>query len=101
LFNLSATPESENHGALVSGLRRRMVEAKSGAGLTVLLDESAMRERSGDGADARIESRRAAWEAMLRQHHAAPVSLNLQAELATLARPLETALLHTPAGTPA
>jgi hypothetical protein len=101
LFNLSATPEAENQGALVSGLRRRMVEARSGANLTVLLDESGMRERLGDGAEPRVESRRAAWEAMLRQHHAAPVSLNLHAEPATLARPLETALLHTPAGTPA
>ncbi len=40
LFNLSATPEAENHGALVSGIRRRIAEAKSGAGLAILLDES-------------------------------------------------------------
>jgi hypothetical protein len=96
LFNLSATPEAENHGALVGGIRQRIAKARSGAGLTVLLDESAMRQRLGD--DARIESRRAAWEAMLRQHHAAPLSLNLDAEPASLARPLESALLHAHAG---
>jgi hypothetical protein len=101
LFNLSATPEAENQGALVSGIRRRIAEAKSGAGLTVLLDESAMRQRLGQGAEPRIQSRRAAWEAMLRQHHAAPLSLDLDAEPASLARPLESALLHAHAGLPA
>ena len=101
LFNLSATPEGENQGALVSGVRRRIAEAKSGAGLTVLLDESAMRQRLGDGVEPRIQSRRGAWEAMPRQHHAAPLSLDLDAEPASLARPLESALLHAHAGLPA
>jgi len=100
LFNLSATPEAENHGALVQGLRRRIAAAKSGAGLTVLLDESAMRQRLGPDGEGRIASRRAAWETMLRQYHAAPLSLNLEAEPATLARPLESALLHDHAGAP-
>jgi hypothetical protein len=101
LFNLSATPEAENHGELVAGIRRRIAEARSGAGLTVLLDESAMRQRLGANGAARIESRRGAWEAMLRQHNAAPLSLDLDAEAATLARPLESALLHAHAGAPA
>jgi hypothetical protein len=101
LFNLSATPEAENHGALVASIRRRIAEAKSGAGLTILLDESAMRERLGPDMEKRIESRRTAWEAMLRQHHSAALSLNLAAETATLAQPLETALLHAHAGVPA
>jgi hypothetical protein len=101
LFNLSATPEAENHGALIAGVRRRMAEAKSGAGLVVLLDEASMRQRLGSGAEARVESRREAWEAMLRQYNAAPLSLNLDAEPASLARPLESALLHAHAGAPA
>jgi hypothetical protein len=101
LFNLSATPEAEIHGALVAGVRRQMVEAKSGAGLTILLDETAMRERVGEDGEARVQSRRAAWETMLRQYHAAPLSLNLDYDPATLARPLEAALLHIDAGTPA
>ena len=101
LFNLSATPETENHGALVAGIRRRIAEARSGAGLAVLLDESAMRQRLGADAESRVASRRAAWEAMLLQHHAAPLSLNLDAEPASLARPLESALLHAHAGAPA
>jgi hypothetical protein len=101
LFNLSATPEAENHGALIAGARRRIAEAKSGAGLVVLLDEASMRQRLGGGAEARVESRREAWEAMLRQYNAAPLSLNLDAEPASLARPLESALLHAHAGAPA
>jgi hypothetical protein len=95
LFNLSATPEAENHGALVAGIRRRIAEAKSGAGLAVLLDESGMRQRLGEGADGRIETRRASWETMLRQYHAAALSLNLDADAASLARSVETALLHS------
>ena len=98
LFNLSATPEAENHGALVAGIRRQIVKAKSGAGLTVLLDESGMRQRLGPDGTDRLESRRSAWEAMLRQQHAAPLSLDMDAEPATLARPLEAALLHAHAG---
>jgi len=101
LFNLSATPEAENHGALVAGVRRQIAEAKSGAGLVVLLDEASMRQRLGAGAGPRVESRRDAWEAMLRQYHAAPLSLNLDAEPSTLARPIETALLHAHVGAPA
>lgn len=98
LFNLSATPESENQGALITGLRRRIAQAQSGAGLTVLIDETAMRQRLGSDGEERLHSRRAAWEAMLREHNAAPVSLNLQDEPATLARPLEAALLHAHSG---
>jgi hypothetical protein len=101
LFNLSATPEAENHGALVAGIRNRLVQTKSGAGLTVLLDESGMRQRADVGGEERIQSRRAAWETMLRQHYAAPLSLNLDAEPSGLARPLESALLHAHAGAPA
>ena len=101
LVSLSATPEAENHGAFVAGIRRHIAEAKSGAALTVLVDESAMRQRLGPGGTARLESRRAAWEAMLRQYHAKPLSLDLDAEPATLARPIETALLQAHAGAPA
>jgi hypothetical protein len=98
LFNLSATPEAENHGALVSGIRASLAKAGSGAALAVLLDEAGMRQRFGHDQEARINSRRSAWQAMLRQVHVAPLSLNLDAELATLARPLEAALLHAHAG---
>jgi hypothetical protein len=101
LFNLSATPEAENQGALVSGIRGRIAQAKSGAALTAVVDESAMRQRLGAEGSARLESRRAAWEAMLRQHHAVPLFIDLDAELAGLARPLEAALLQAHAGAPA
>jgi hypothetical protein len=38
---------------------------------------------------------------MLRQHHAVPLFIDLDAELAGLARPLEAALLQAHAGAPA
>ena len=100
LFNLSSTPEAENHGTFVAGIRRRIAEARSGAGLAVLVDESAMHQRLGEGGQARIVSRRAAWEAMLRQQHFMPVFLNLDDQLSNLARPLEAALLQATAGHP-
>jgi hypothetical protein len=60
-----------------------------------------MRQRLGSGAEERVHSRRAAWETLLRQHHAAPLFLDLNREPAELARPLEGALLHAHAGLPA
>jgi hypothetical protein len=101
LFNLSATPEAENHGALVEGIRRRIVEAKSGTALAIAVDETAMRQRLGADGAARIEGRRAAWVSMLAQHHAEPVSLDLDSERKGLARRLEAALLHAHAAGPA
>jgi hypothetical protein len=99
LFNLSATPEAENHGALVSGIQRRLVQGRGGAGLTILLDETAYRQRLAgqSGADARLETRRQAWETMLGHQHVKPLSMDLDAEnAAALARPLEGALMQPP-----
>lgn len=99
LFNLSATPEAENHGALVAGIQRRLAQARGGAGLAVLLDESAYRQRLAGqgGADARVDTRRQAWETMLGHQHVKPLALDLDAEnAAALARPLEGALLQPP-----
>jgi Protein of unknown function (DUF2868) len=64
LFAATATPERETHGAFVQTL----VKALAGrAALTVLVDESALRQRAGNASDAplRITQRRAAWQRML------------------------------------
>jgi Protein of unknown function (DUF2868) len=64
LFAATATPERETHGAFVQTLAK----ALSGrAALTVLIDESALRQRAGTASDAqlRITQRRAAWQRML------------------------------------
>jgi len=104
LFNLSATPEAENHGALVAGIQRRLVQGGGGAGLTILLDETAYGQRLAgqSGADARLETRRQAWEAMLGHQHVKPLAIDLDADnTAALARPLEGALMQPPQWTQA
>lgn len=94
LFNLSATPEAENQGAFLEGLRR-IVEARGGR-LTVLLDEAAFRQRlSGQAADqARLEARRSAWRAVVAPHGTEVIGLDLdEDEPGQLLRRLEDGLL--------
>jgi len=55
LYSLSATPESENHGAFVDRLRAAAGEAQ----IIALVDESAFRRQLGEG--ARVEERRTLW----------------------------------------
>jgi hypothetical protein len=64
LFAATATPERETHGAFV----RTLAAALAGkATLSVLVDESAFRQRAGSASDAelRLTQRRAAWQRML------------------------------------
>ena len=101
LFNLSSTPEAENHGALVAGLRRRL--AGGGTGIAVLLDESAYRQRLAGqaGAEGRLETRRLAWERMLGQQGVKPLAIDLEASDPALVRRLEGALMQGPELIPA
>jgi hypothetical protein len=99
LFNLAATPEAENHGELVAGLKRAIGLHRSGVALAVMLDETAYRQRlTGQaGADARLETRRLAWEQMLAATAVTPVTVDLANEQAPgqIGR-LEAALLRSP-----
>ncbi len=64
LFAATATPERETHGAFV----RTLASAVNGrATVSVLIDESAFRQRTGNASDAelRLTQRRAAWQRML------------------------------------
>jgi hypothetical protein len=64
LFAATATPERETHGAFV----RTLANTVGGrATVSVLIDESAFRQRSGNASDAelRLTQRRAAWQRML------------------------------------
>jgi hypothetical protein len=64
LFAATATPERETHGAFV----RTLSSALAGrATVSVLVDESAFRQRTGSASDAqlRLTQRRAAWQRML------------------------------------
>jgi len=64
LFAATATPERETHGAFV----RAVANAVNGrATVSVLVDESGLRQRTGAASDAelRMTQRRAAWQRML------------------------------------
>lgn len=98
LFNLAATPEAENHGALVAGIRRAIEGQRSGSALAVILDETAYRQRLAGqaGADERLATRRRAWEQMLGPTGAKPVPVNLADDQPDQVRRLEAALLRSP-----
>jgi hypothetical protein len=61
LFNLSATPEAETHGDLVARLKTRLEKGRGGPALTVVVDESAYRERLAGQAGSASGWRRAGW----------------------------------------
>lgn len=61
LFNLAATPETENHGAFIDALQKYTPDP-----VLVLVDESAYRRRLGaqPGVGERLAQRREAWSAL-------------------------------------
>ena len=67
LFALTATPERENHGALVQALVRILPTLPAPRPqLRVAVDESGYRQRlSGPDGTQRLAQRRAAWESLL------------------------------------
>lgn len=71
LFNLTATPETENHGAFLDSLVRLAPR-----GLTVLIDESSYLERMGK---ERIGERIALWRGFCEFHKAPATFVNLLA----------------------
>jgi hypothetical protein len=66
LFNLAATPEDENHDAVIAGVRDWLERGRRHAQLLVLVDEGPYRTRmaQGGGAD-RIAERRDLWRAFV------------------------------------
>ena len=63
LFSLAATPEAENHGAVLAAARDSADRAKPATRLLVIVDESPYRERlAGDSTlESRLEERRELW----------------------------------------
>ncbi|HZG47249.1 MAG TPA: DUF2868 domain-containing protein [Allosphingosinicella sp.] len=103
LFNLSATPEDENHGALAAGLQRRLTHRRSGARLAAILDQTPYRQRLGTQADAdqRLRTRTAEWERVLSAHHLHPLAVDLgDQDVSALAKRLESALVKDAALVP-
>jgi hypothetical protein len=89
LFNATATPERETHGAFLAALAHR----SSGAQPPVaVVDESAFVARWGADS-ARLDERRAAWRAMAGDAGAAIVFADLSApDLAAVEAAIDEAL---------
>jgi hypothetical protein len=81
LFNLTATPEQENHGAFLDDLVKT-----SPRGVAVLLDESAYLERMGP---EHLAERTALWQQFCRHHRTTATVVNLRAPAA---HPLDAGL---------
>jgi Protein of unknown function (DUF2868) len=79
LFSLAATPEVENHGAILRQAGERWARSRSGTRLLVLVDEAPYLARLGGDASlvARIEQRRAAWRDFVRTHGLEACTLDL------------------------
>ena len=74
LFSLAATPEKENHGAVLDQLRRA-----SPRGIAVLVDESTLTQRTGTqlGAEGRLAERIALWRQFCHFHGCSATVVNL------------------------
>ena len=64
LFNLATTPEDENHGAVIAGVRDWLEASRRGTQLLVLVDEGPYAERmtAQAGSAARVDERRRVWK---------------------------------------
>jgi hypothetical protein len=75
-FNLAATPEAENHGAVIAGVRDRLASARPGARLLVVVDEAPYAERMA-ATPERLSERREAWRSFVRAHGLEPAFVSL------------------------
>ena len=66
-FGLAATPEAENHGVVLAGVRDRLAATRPGARLMVVIDEAPYAARMA-ATPQRVEERRAAWRDFVRAH---------------------------------
>jgi hypothetical protein len=64
LFNLATTPEDENHGTVIAGVRDWLQTARRGTQLLVLVDEGPYAERmtAHTASTARVGERRQVWQ---------------------------------------
>jgi len=78
VFNLAATPEEENHGEVIAGVRDWLATGQARPQLLVLVDEGPYAERMAtDGATGRVAERRGAWQQFVAAHGVAACSVNL------------------------
>ena len=91
LFNLATTPEEENHGAVIAGVRDWLTAKRPEAHLLVLVDEApySARMAADGGAEARVAERRHAWQAFVAAHGLGACIANLAAAEFQQTPPLE------------
>ena len=77
LMNLASTPEDENHGAVIDGVRDWLAANRPHTKLIVMVDEGPYAARMGPG--DRVDERRRAWSDFIRAR-------GLDARLADLAK---------------
>lgn len=94
MFNLAATPEDENHGAIVSGVRDWIAANRQHAQLLVLVDEAPYAVRMGAAGAGRLDERRRAWQDFIaaRGLHACTMDLSAAPVEASAAEPLRAQL---------
>ena len=80
LFTLAATPEAENHGAVLVALRDALARARSTARLLVIVDESPFvaHVRGDASLEVRVAERRGAWQEFVARHGAEACIANLR-----------------------
>ncbi len=89
LFNATATPEREAHGAFLAALARKRDEAEA---IVAFVDESAWLARFG-GDEARTAERRAAWRSACAESNVPVVFVDLaNPDLAATAAALDAAI---------
>jgi hypothetical protein len=89
LFSLAATPEDQNHGTLIVGVRDWLTRSHRHAQLLVLVDDRPYAERMGGqaGFAERVAVRRGVWEAFVVARGLTACILDLTAEQATALDP--------------
>lgn len=96
LFNLAATPETENHGTFLDGLK-----AQAQGPVIVLVDESSYRRRLGaqPGTEARLAERRQAWTGLVGTRGLTALFADLEApDFAAVERELDVQLSRVSTG---
>lgn len=88
LFNLTATPEAENHGTFVCAVADAL---PPGTPLVALIDEAVFRQRFA-GQTERLEERRGGWRELLAARNVEAVFVDLGAPDAAAADALTAAL---------
>jgi hypothetical protein len=85
LFTLAATPEDQNHGTVIAGVRDWLATSRRQAELLVLVDEGPYAERMGGAAGPaqRLSTRRSVWEAFVAARGLTACVLDLAAETPT------------------